>query len=48
MNIFLVEDDQIYSEFIRKALGQNPEYNVKAFFLRKKHCKPLRVLFLKC
>jgi DNA-binding NarL/FixJ family response regulator len=32
MNIFLVEDDKIYSEFIRKALGQNPEYKVQAFF----------------
>jgi|GEM_PF-328912 len=32
MNIFLVEDDQIYSEFIRKALCQNPDYKVKPFF----------------
>ena len=32
MNIFLVEDDKIYSEFIRTALSQNPDYKVKAFF----------------
>jgi len=32
MNIFLIEDDQIYSEFIRKALSQNPEYKVNAYF----------------
>ncbi len=31
MTIFLVEDDLIYAEFIKKALSQNPEYNVKAF-----------------
>jgi len=31
MKIFLIEDDQIYSEFIRKALSQNPEYKVDAF-----------------
>jgi DNA-binding NarL/FixJ family response regulator len=31
MNIFLVEDDEIYSEFIRTALGQNPEYKVNTF-----------------
>jgi DNA-binding response OmpR family regulator len=30
-NIFLVEDDAIYSEFIRKALSQNAEYKVKSF-----------------
>jgi two-component system response regulator AtoC len=32
MNIFLVEDDQIYSEFIRRGLGMNPNYDVKVFF----------------
>jgi len=31
MKIFLVEDDKIYSDFIRKALGQNADYNVTAF-----------------
>jgi len=31
MNIFLIEDDQIYSEFIRKALSQNPEYKINAY-----------------
>jgi DNA-binding NarL/FixJ family response regulator len=31
MNIFLVEDDKIYSEFIRKALELNPDYKINAF-----------------
>ncbi len=31
MNVFLIEDDQIYSEFVRKALSQNPELKVSAF-----------------
>jgi DNA-binding response OmpR family regulator len=31
MNIFLVEDDPIYAEFIRKALGQNKEFTVRWF-----------------
>lgn len=31
MNIFLIEDDEIYSEFIRKALSKNAGYNVKPF-----------------
>ncbi len=31
MNITLIEDDEIYSEFIRKALGQSPDHKVNAF-----------------
>jgi DNA-binding NarL/FixJ family response regulator len=31
MRIFLIEDDDIYAEFIKKALSQNPEYQVKSF-----------------
>jgi len=31
MKIFLVEDDKIYSDFIRKALSQNDDYNVTPF-----------------
>lgn len=31
MTIFLVEDDLIYAEFIKKALSQNPEYKIKTF-----------------
>src|SRR5437660_12204504 len=31
MNIFLVEDDAIYSEFILKGLSQNADYKVKPF-----------------
>ncbi|GAB1446814.1 hypothetical protein MASR2M41_26270 [Flammeovirgaceae bacterium] len=31
MKIFLIEDDEIYAEFVRKALGQNSEYQVSTF-----------------
>lgn len=31
MNIYLIEDDKIYADFVKKALGQNPSYNVTAF-----------------
>jgi DNA-binding NarL/FixJ family response regulator len=31
MNIFLVEDDAIYSEFIRKGLSRNTDYKVNPF-----------------
>jgi DNA-binding NarL/FixJ family response regulator len=31
MNIFLIEDDSLYSDFIRKALGQNPVNKITAF-----------------
>lgn len=31
MNIFLIEDDSIYAEFISKALGQNPVYKINHF-----------------
>lgn len=31
MKIFLVEDDKIYSDFIRKSLSQNDNYNVTPF-----------------
>jgi DNA-binding NarL/FixJ family response regulator len=31
MKIFLVEDDSIYGEFIKKALGQNPGYKINLF-----------------
>jgi DNA-binding NarL/FixJ family response regulator len=31
MNIYLVEDDAIYAEFIRKTLGQNPAYKVTLY-----------------
>ena len=31
MNIYLVEDDEIYAEFIKKSLTQNPGYSVKHF-----------------
>jgi len=32
MNIYLIEDDEIYAEFIRKALlGQNPDWKISHF-----------------
>jgi DNA-binding NarL/FixJ family response regulator len=31
MNIYLVEDDTIYAEFIRKMLGQNTNYTISLF-----------------
>lgn len=31
MRIFLIEDDEIYAEFVKKALGQNSEYQIKTF-----------------
>jgi DNA-binding response OmpR family regulator len=32
MNIFLIEDDAIYSEFVQKGLGKNADYKVKPFY----------------
>ena len=32
MDIYLIEDDEIYAEFIRKALvSQNPDWNIRHF-----------------
>ncbi len=32
MNIFLIEDDEIYAQFVKKALGNsNPKYNISTF-----------------
>ena len=31
MNIFLIEDDEIYAAFIRKALSANPDYKINYF-----------------
>ena len=31
MQIFLIEDDTIYMELLKKALSQNPNYKIKAF-----------------
>lgn len=31
MNIFLIEDDEIYAAFIRKALSVNPDYKINYF-----------------
>jgi DNA-binding NarL/FixJ family response regulator len=31
MQIFLIEDDEIYAEFLKKVLGQNPDYTIQTF-----------------
>ena len=31
MTIFLIEDDTIYAEFIKKALGGNSDYKINSF-----------------
>lgn len=31
MRIFLIEDDEIYAEFVKKALSQNSEYQINTF-----------------
>ncbi|HPI79447.1 MAG: response regulator transcription factor [Cyclobacteriaceae bacterium] len=39
MRIFLIEDDEIYAEFVKKALGQNPDYQVNSFFTAEEALK---------
>lgn len=31
MDIYLIEDDAIYAEFVKKALAQNPTYTITIF-----------------
>jgi DNA-binding NarL/FixJ family response regulator len=31
MNVYLIEDDEIYAEFIQRSLSKNPEFVVKTF-----------------
>ncbi|MCB0486925.1 MAG: response regulator [Cyclobacteriaceae bacterium] len=31
MNIFLIEDDEIYAEFVKKALSKNSDYQVNIY-----------------
>ncbi len=31
MLIYLIEDDDIYAEFIRRSLSQNPDFKIKVF-----------------
>lgn len=31
MTIYLIEDDEIYADFLKKALGQNAKYTISAF-----------------
>ena len=39
MRIFLIEDDEIYAKKIKKALGQNPDYQVNSFFTAEEALK---------
>jgi len=32
MNIFLIEDDKIYSDFIRKMLSRDASYKIQSFY----------------
>jgi DNA-binding NarL/FixJ family response regulator len=32
MNIFLIEDDKIYSDFIRKTLSRNSSFKIQPFY----------------
>jgi len=31
MTVYLIEDDEIYSEFVQRSLSKNPNYKVKSF-----------------
>jgi DNA-binding response OmpR family regulator len=31
MNVYLIEDDEIYAEFVQKSLSKNPNYKIKTF-----------------
>lgn len=35
----MIEDDEIYAEFVKKALGQNPDYQVNSFFTAEEALK---------
>ncbi|MBS1952026.1 MAG: hypothetical protein OJF59_001033 [Cytophagales bacterium] len=41
MTIFLIEDDQIYSEFIRKSLSQNTDYTIHSFASAEEACNAI-------
>lgn len=45
MDIILIDDDQIYSEFISKALSKNPEYQIRPFFTAEDALKTLNGKF---
>jgi len=31
MNVYLIEDDEIYAEFVQRSLSKNPNFKVKSF-----------------
>jgi len=31
MNVYLIEDDEIYAEFVQRSLNKNPVYKIKSF-----------------
>jgi DNA-binding NarL/FixJ family response regulator len=31
MNVYLIEDDEIYAEFVQRSLSKNPDFKVKTF-----------------
>lgn len=31
MTVYLIEDDEIYAEFVQRSLGKNPNYKIKTF-----------------
>jgi len=31
MTIYLIEDDDLYAEFIKRMIGQNPDYSITVF-----------------
>lgn len=31
MNVYLIEDDELYAEFIQRSLSKNPQFQVKSF-----------------
>jgi DNA-binding NarL/FixJ family response regulator len=31
MNVYLIEDDEIYAEFVKRSLSKNPAYKIKSF-----------------
>lgn len=41
MNIFLIEDDEIYASFIKKSLSQNTSYQVSVFAACEEAAKAL-------
>ncbi|NOS56794.1 MAG: response regulator [Cyclobacteriaceae bacterium] len=45
MNIYLVEDDSIYAEFIKKSLAQNQAYKISHFLSAEDALKSIKTGF---